>query len=133
MTGLAIFNILTNATAVTDIVGSQIFPDMATQQAVYPFIVYEVSSTIPTDTKDGPSKLDEVSVNVMCYSNSYAQAQELASKVRIALDRTRGTFAGVEIQSIQFTNQFSTAMSFEKKVYVLEQNYDVREVRNVIH
>jgi hypothetical protein len=131
MTGLAIYHILTNATAVTDIVGSQIFPDMATQQAFYPFIVYEVSGTIPTDTKDGPSKLDEVSINVMCYSNSYAQAQELASKVRIALDRTKGTFAGVEIQSIQFTNQFSTAMSFEKKVYVLEQNYDVREVRNV--
>jgi hypothetical protein len=131
MTGLAIYHILTNASDVTDIVGSQIFPDMATQQAVYPFIVYEVSGTIPTDTKDGPSKLDEVSINVMCYSNSYAQAQELASKVRIALDRTKGTFAGVEIQSIQFINQFSTAMSFEKKVYVLEQNYDVREVRNV--
>jgi hypothetical protein len=131
MTGIAIYHILTNASDVTDIVGSQIFPDVATQQAVYPFIVYEVSGTIPSDTKDGPSKLDEVSVNVMCYSNSYAQAQQLASKVRIALDRTKGTFAGVEIQSIQFTNQFSTAMSFEKKVYVLEQNYDVREVRNV--
>lgn len=131
MTGIAIFNILTNASAVTDIVGSQIFPDMATQQATYPFIVYEINSTTSTETKDGPSKLDEVTVNVMSYSNSYQQAQELAAKVRTALDRTRGTFEGVEVQSIQFENSFSTAMSFEKKVYVVEQSYIVREVRNV--
>jgi hypothetical protein len=129
MTGIAIYNILTTSAPVTALVGSQVFPDMATQQAAYPFIVYEVASTISTETKDGPSHLDEVSVNVMCYSNSYAQAQDLAKKVRIALDRTRGTFGGVVIQSIQFTNQFSTAMSFEKKVYVVEQSYDVREVR----
>ena len=131
MTGIAIYNILTNAAAVTDIVGSQIFPDMATQQAVYPFIVYEITGTISSETKDGPSKLDEVTVSIISYSNSYQQAQTIARQVRIALDRTRGIFAGVEVQSIQFENQFSTAMSFEKKVYVVEQSYIVREVRNV--
>lgn len=130
MTGLAIYAILSSATPVTNIVGTRIFPDMATQQAVYPFVVYEIGGTTPTNTKDGPSGLDEVSVNVMCYSNSYSEAQTLADKVRRALDRTSGTHGGVVVQSIEFNNQFSTAMSFEKKVYIVEQDYTVREVRD---
>jgi hypothetical protein len=130
MTGLAIYDILTSNTPVTNLVGTRIFPDMATQQAVYPFVVYEISNTAPTNTKDGPSGLDEVTVNVMAYSNSYAEAQNIADKIRRAIDRTRGTFAGVVIQSIEFQNQLSTAMSFEKRVYIVEQSYIVREVRD---
>jgi hypothetical protein len=129
MIGKAIYALLQAATDVTDIVGTQVFPDMATQQAVYPFIVYTIDSVTPTDTKEGASKLDVVTVAVMSYANSYTTAQDLAGKVRIALDAKKGTFGGVEVGSIRFTNAQAAAMDTDKRVYIVEQKYNVRECR----
>jgi hypothetical protein len=65
MTGKAIYALLTASTDVTDLVGTRIFPDMATQKAAYPFVVYSVEATEPSDTKDGVSGLDIVEVSIM--------------------------------------------------------------------
>ena len=129
MTGKVIYDILSNNVDVSDIVATRIFPDMADQNTAYPFIVYGVEGTEASDTKDGVSGLDSVNVAVMTYSNSYAQAQDIARKVRTALDRTGGTFEGVTVQSIQFLNQSSAAMNLDKRVYIVEQTYNVREVQ----
>jgi hypothetical protein len=129
MTGKVIYNILSNAAPVSAIVANRIFPDLADQNTAYPFIVYGVEATDASDTKDGASGLDQVNVAVMVYSNSYAQAQDIARNVRTALDRTGGTFSGVTVQSIQFLNQSSAAMHLDKRVFIVEQSYKVREVQ----
>lgn len=129
MTGKAIYSILSNAAPVTALVSTRIYPDIATVDAVYPFVVYSVENTLPTDTKDGPSGLDVVQVAVMIYANTYTSAQDIAGAVRTALDRTAGTFGGVEVQSIKFDGQSSASMNLNKQVYIVEQTYSVREVR----
>jgi hypothetical protein len=129
MTGKAIYDILSDTAGVTALVSTRIYPDIATQGAVYPFVVYSVEGTLPTDTKDGPSGLDVVQVAVMIYANTYTAAQDIAGAVRTALDRTAGTFASVVVQSIKFDGQSSASMNLDKQVYIVEQTYSVREVR----
>jgi len=130
MTGKAIYAILSTATPVTGIVTTRIYPDMATQDAVYPFIVYTITGILPSNTKDHASQMDEVTASVICYTDSYNSVQDLAEKVRAALDgKTRGTYGGVSLQSIRITDQVSAQMNMEKLIYVVDQTYQIRQNR----
>jgi hypothetical protein len=131
MTGKAIYSLLSASQTLTAIVSTRIFPDMATQTAVYPFIVYSIDGTQPTDTKDGASILDVVDLVILVFANTYSQAQEVAGIVRTTLDRSRGDEEDEEntIDSIRFSTQQSAQMNIDKHVYIVEQHYDVREKR----
>ena len=102
--GIAAYVILTQNTDVTDIVGVKVFPEVAEQETATPFIVYQLQSVAPEDTHDGPSKLDEVRFEFLCYADSYALAADLGDKVRGALDRVSGTYNGVNVESVQFND-----------------------------
>ncbi|NCW67514.1 MAG: DUF3168 domain-containing protein [Marivivens sp.] len=54
--GKAIYYLLTNATDVTDIVSTRVYPEVAQQDADLPFIVYNVTNNEPSDTKPEPSR-----------------------------------------------------------------------------
>lgn len=129
MIGKAIYGKLSVTTAVTAITSTRIYPDMATQDATYPFIVYSVTDTAPTDIKDGVSTLDVVSVSVMMYAESYAVALDLSEKVRAALDRMTGIYDGVNVQSAKFNGQSSGNMHLDKHIFVVEQEYQFRQNR----
>ena len=129
MIGKALYGKLSATAAVTALVSTRIFPDMATQDATYPFIVYTNDATQPTDVKDSASPLDVVTMSVMIYSNSYSQAQDIAAAVRTALDRMTGTVQGVNVQSCRFEGQNSAQMEFDKRVFVIEQSYVFRHIR----
>jgi len=129
MIGQAIYTLLTGASAVSALVGTRVYPDMATQDAVYPFIVYSEEGADPSDTKDGVSTLDVVGLQIVVFSNSYATAQTLAEAARVALDRAGGIIGGVDIDSIRFTGQNSNPMNFDKHVFIIEQSYSVRKNR----
>lgn len=130
MTGKAIYAILSTAVPVTGIVSTRIYPDMATQDATYPFVVYTITGILPSNTKDHASQMDEVTASVICYADSYNSVQDLAEKVRAALDgKTRGTYGGVSLQSIRITDQISTQMNIDKLVYIVDQTYQIRQNR----
>lgn len=129
MIGKAIYGKLSATTAVTAITSTRIYPDMATQDATYPFIVYSVTDTAPTDIKDGVSSLDVVSVSVMMYAESYAVVLDLSEKVRAALDRMTGIYDGVNVQSCKFNGQSSGNMHLDKHIFVVEQEYQFRQNR----
>jgi len=101
--GLAIYNILTSDTNVTSLVSTRIYPNVAKQSSAFPFIVYQTTSTEPTNTKDGVSPLDIISFEILCFSETYTQAVDLAVKVRNALDRNTGTHNTIITQGLSFT------------------------------
>ena len=127
--GKAIYHLLTNATDVTDIVSTRIYPEIAQQDADLPYIVYNVANNEPTDTKPEPSKLDTAQVEVNIYSDSYRVVIDLAVAVRAALDRVKGTYAGVNVQSIQYLNEI---IDFDEpqRAYNISADYDVRISRS---
>jgi len=123
--GKAIYNILTNVTAVTDIVGTKIYPEIAPQNESQPYIVYSVVSNSPTDTKEENGNVDEASIEVYCFNTKYSTAIDLGVAVRAALERKNGTFGGVKIQSINYTNE-QMDVNPERSIWVAIQDYTIR-------
>ena len=100
--GKAIYSILTSDSDVNAIVNTRVYPQIAAQEAAFPFVVYVLQNVDPSDTKSGVSTLDEVRYDIIVASEAYAEASDLTNKIRTALDRYTGTVAGVVIDSIQF-------------------------------
>ena len=105
MIGAYIFDKLTNAAAVTALVGTRIYPLTAVQATDRPHIAYQVVSNNPNDTKTSASRLDEVVVQLNIWNPNYDQAIATALEVRKVLDRSSGSVTGCTVQSTRFTGQ----------------------------
>ena len=124
-TGKAIYKLLKDSAAVGAICADRIYPELAQQDADMPFIVYTVTDTTPSATKNATSKLDTARVELYCVSDDYETGMNLGIAVRGALDRVSGTVSDVEVQSIDFDTS-DIQYDPDQRVYVLEQSYDVR-------
>ena len=105
-----IFYLLSNAAAVTAIVGSspkRIFPTRAPQDQADPYIVYGQIGTVPADTKDGVSGFDKVDYDVTCYHKDVTALQTLVDAVRTALDFKTETGQGETVERIRFVRDFN--------------------------
>lgn len=123
--GKAIYSILTSDSAVSAIVGNRVYPQIAAQGAAFPFVVYVLQDTSPSDTKSGVSTLDEVRYDIVVASESYAEASDLTNKIRTALDRYTGTVSGVVIDSIQFID-LDVDNDPATETYVTSSEYIIR-------
>ena len=131
--GYAIYNILSNDGDVTDITSTRIYPNVAKQGTTFPFIVYQTTGVDPNDTKDGLSTVDGNSFMVLCYAESYSVAANLSQEVRISLDRAKGTYNSVEVQTIQFTG-YDEDFEIEgdgQGVYVQTLSFNLRQINPV--
>lgn len=128
LVGKAIYDILTNDSTIEGLVADKVFPNVAAQTTEFPFIVYDVTSDDPEDTKDGVSTLDANSIMVSGYADNYSRAADLAVAIRDALDRTSGTYAGVVIQTIQYQgyNDVFDDMSGSDGIYRKSLDFKVR-------
>jgi len=126
--GKSIYNILSNTTAINNLVGTRIFPNVAAQSEVFPFIIYDVQNDFPEDTKDGVANLDITNMMVSAYSDSYAEATKLGNYIRDALDRYSGTNSGVVINTIVFDgyNDAFDDMSGSDGIYRKSLDFKIR-------
>jgi hypothetical protein len=143
--GIAIFNILSNDTAVSAIVGYndgsqkyRVFPLFEPQKLPVPCITYQDITNKPNNTKSGPSTLDEYSfqINSVAETTSagtaYSIAQDLAEKVRAALDYKSGTFNGIAIDHIGYQGQHQAQWDDASRlqgVCMIAQTYLIRVQR----
>lgn len=126
MIGKAIYTIL-NGSIANQVTG--IFPVVAPQNSVFPYVIYQDVTTLPNDIKDGPSPLDQVRIQIDSYAKSKAEADTIAAAVRTALDRYSGTVESVTIDSIKFLDQFDNAFEEELSIYRVTQEFEVRQKR----
>lgn len=126
MIGKAIYNLLSNNLAVSSIVGTRIYQDMPPQDVAFPFVVYTILSTIPTNTKDVNTRsvLDAQVVQLDMYSKKVVESNNLAEAVRARLDGFEGTVAGLTIKQCRFTGDTSAAEDLELGVYFRSQDYE---------
>jgi hypothetical protein len=124
-TGKAIYKLLKDSADVGAICADRIYPELAQQDVDTPFVVYTVTDTTPSGTKNATSKLDTSRVELYCVSDDYEQAMSLGIAVRDALDRQSGTINAVQVQSVDFDTS-DVQFDPDQRVYVLEQTYDVR-------
>jgi hypothetical protein len=127
--GLAIYNLLVNDSAVNAQTASRIYPELAKEGALMPYIVYSVVSNSPSDTKDG-TPIDEAQCEIFSVGQTYQACNNLADKVRAALDRKGVTVSDasagdITVQSIHYTNEI-TEVSADRKTYIAVQDYTFR-------
>jgi hypothetical protein len=138
--GEAIYALLSGESDVTDIVSTNIFPVVAPEKSSVPYIVYNLISETPTNTKgDGAtysqdatrSPLDTDRVQVSGFTDTYAEAVDIAVAIRVALDRATYSSANLEVDNIVYLD---TVDDYEKKaddkgVFAKHSDYTVR-IRN---
>jgi len=108
--GKAIFSILTTDAEVSAIVGAKVYPRTAPQGVVIPYVVYSIISVTPTDTKDRPSPVDAIRVQIDCYTRTYLGGETLHGAVRDAIDAYEigATVAGVKLDGIKYETENDT-------------------------
>ena len=125
--GAAIYSMLKDDSAVSALVGTRIYPELAEEGAATPYVVYSVVSNTPVDTKDS-APVDEAQLEVFSVADTYAAANDLADKVRSALARQeKVVYDTVTVQSIKYTNEV-TEVSAERNLFISVQDYTARTV-----
>lgn len=123
--GDVLYNLLSNDVDVSAIVGTNIFPFLAVENVNYPYIVFSQSGLEPTNEKDGVSCLDKIEVEIEMYSETLAEVEDLADKVRVLLDRYTGTVETLIIQSATFLAE-ETGYSDIDRVFLKMHSYSFR-------
>ena len=77
---------------------NKVFP-IVIDQAQLPYILYRRASLEQNPTKAGYPGADTVVIEVVCYTEKYADGIELAEAVRAALDGKQGEKDGVVMRS----------------------------------
>jgi len=86
----AIVQLLKADTDVAALVGTKIYPQIAPQNKVYPYIVYHLVTEIPLRHLASASNLSYSRQQLDIFADTYAKAKDLAEKVFQALDGFRG-------------------------------------------
>ena len=92
----AVYSILSTTTAITDIVGTSIYPLIREEETDMPALMMETTGINPLDTNSG-AKVTEYNIDVHSYSQTVQQSNALMLLVRSALDRVEGEIAGYSI------------------------------------
>lgn len=132
--GTAIHSLLSTDATFAGIMGSRIFPNTVPAKTSFPFTVYTIIGTNPTDDKDGVSPLDEVLIQLDIYSKSYDTAKEAATRSREVLDRYRNLSysSALAIDRAIFDNEKEGDYDAEIGVYWTSQDWRIRLNRTAI-
>ena len=126
--GDVIYSLLSNSTDVTDIVSTRIYPFLAIEDVVYPYLVYTIENVDPTVSNCGASQLDKVTFNLEIYTKTLGQLEDLGNKVRAALDRYKGTTETIDVQIIAYQNE-DYGYADEDRVNLKIQSYLTRIIK----
>ena len=129
MIGKLIYSRLSTDGYITAYIGTKIYPDITPQNVQYPFVVYTITNSLPVDYKDGQSNLEEITLQVDVYTQSYDETQDLANLIRNRLDRFTGTVEGVEVQTIKYVSSDSQVFNAELSVYWMSIDFMINMKR----
>ena len=88
--GLLVNDILSHDAGVGAL-SNDVFPVVSEPDAVLPYICYR-QSALQNAAAKGSIGADAVTVEVLCYANTYAQTVAIAEAVRTALDNVQATY-----------------------------------------
>jgi hypothetical protein len=139
--GLAISHLL-NENDISPLQENSVYPIQAPQNALFPFVVYNTISIIPTNTKgkinvdpytlDSMSSMDKVRIQVTTLATNYADVITISKGVRSKLDNLQnfnlanaGLDSTATIQSSQFQTEYYDVNTLGNLdgVYLVHQDY----------
>lgn len=112
-----IYTMLSSANAITDIVGTRIYPVILGQTATLPAITY-VKEILPTNTKGSSTVQDMVHVYMMSIAYDVDTADALANAIRTVLDNSTYADENYHVPVIQLVKQ-------SEEIYINDEGTDV--------
>lgn len=105
---LATYNLLSNDSALTALVGGRIFPQRAPNDANPTCVIYTEISVTPLGIVQGFAKNESARMQIDCYGATQAEAGAISRAVRNAMQPSLpGTFGGVNVQTIELDTRIS--------------------------
>lgn len=99
--GKAIYSILSGDTQIKNYVSNKIFPIVAENNTIAPFIVYDINNITANYTKDGNLN-DNVTLSINIIASNYYDAVTIANLIRAKIELIYGIYNDVNIlQSLQ--------------------------------
>ena len=121
--GNAICEILTTDDELKSVIGNKVFPLVANQDTLSPFIVYKRSSTMPTSTKDRFIISYDSTIEILAVSDDYDEAVDIAYLIDNALKGKKGIIAGINIAEIEYESddeEYLEGAFIEKLTYKIK-------------
>lgn len=112
----AIFSRL-NTSSVTALVSTRIFPEIAPQDQVLPYIVFRVVDTQPRQVKDGPAKNNVYTVEVAVFAKTFSSVQAIIDAATARLDYWTGSQTGITIRHCKVDNKNNLPFVSEQEVF----------------
>lgn len=101
----AIRNRMVTTPAVSDIVGTRVFPVIAPAEAALPFITWRRTAISRQQSLSGPVGTPMVMLTVDLFATTYEGVRELADAVRVCLDGWGGTFQNTVVANTSLENE----------------------------
>lgn len=121
----AVYNILTNNSALNTAVSGRISPLRLPQATSFPAISYYQVSLVANNTQSSYSKSDFARVQISIFALTLVDCLSVADKVRTAMQINPGTFNSVVVHQAKFDNEvlLSDDSAGEEGIYHIAQDY----------
>mgnify|MGYP003627568974 CR=1 FL=1 len=111
--GVGIRTYLLTKTAVTDIIGTRIYPTVLPQNATLPAIVFDIFGGTPDDVLTGSSGSFRAVVDLECISTNHITSNDLAEQVRLV---TQGYFGAMGDEQVNASRLFSRSETYVQPI-----------------
>jgi hypothetical protein len=126
-TGKVIRTLLTGDATITSLVGTKVRMGRMDQVEDYPAIVFKQVSTMPNDHKLGTSVADQERWQVSAFAESYAEAYEIADRIRFVLDGVNQQVVnGVDVDGVMFLDETALPYDDETDTAQVAHDYQIR-------
>jgi hypothetical protein len=109
---------------ISGLIGSRMYAAILPQHPTMPAITYQIISGDSVISHDGSSGLENPTIQIDCWADTYSQMDALFNAVRKRLNVASGTFLGVEVQGV-FLLRKRDLYDDEAKLYRRTADYDV--------
>jgi hypothetical protein len=93
---------------VAAVVVRRMYPNYFPEGTPFPALTYAETSAIRLSSFDGPVGFTSSRVTVGAWADGYAEARDLADKVRVAVNGFRGLFGATFFQAIKLESEIDT-------------------------
>jgi hypothetical protein len=125
-----LFQRLTSRTAVSQFIGSRVYPLLAPTGTPLPLVIYQRTAVERPQSLAGNVGNPVVTLQLTTYGTSYTSVKTIARAVRLAVDGWTGTTAGVTIQRTTLTTESDGVdMPQDDQMlpyYSVQQSYEFR-------
>lgn len=135
-TGLMLFRtMIRNNSAVMAKLKGGIHIARVPQMEIFPYALIDLITVLPTDTKDGVSCMDTLSIQLDIYSkhqdindslSGYRSSAEIEQDIRDIIDGFQGVVNEIGIDEIRWVTQNPAPFEEDRDVYRVSVDYSMR-------